>query len=239
MIQSRDRRHGLHLLSLHIVKIIFIKFGPHYLILPRKQTSRAESAMNKEEEIVSEHDNKKWWRGWPSIFKIYEVEHGTLNNFRPCLLVRCQNLMGEIMFEYRFLEATVCLRDSGMNEDIDWHWRQQLSGPVWLGWQVRKGPHNSEWTVYMMALSVAIEMSSHTAGHEKGKLHSCAEGRGPYWGLCWCLVFVTWGTGMFSRPRSESKREQSLGERMRSLRISRTKQTLLGSIGMCCWPGAR
>lgn len=121
-----------------------------------------------------------------------------------------------------------CVCKGFANEWIAWHWTQQLSGLVWLWWQVRKGPCNCRWAVSMIAVSVAIEEMMPHCWAWTGEATPYAEGRGPISGLCWCLVSSTWGTGMFIRPRSESEREQKLGKRTRPFSIlSRTKRILL------------
>lgn len=129
-----------------------------------------------------------------------------------------------------------CACKGRRNEWIAWPRRWQLSEPVWLRLQVRKGAYNFEWAIDMTAVSAVMgEM-----------MPQCWAWKGEATPLCWrtrALLRPVLMPGTHHRlwyrhilqVECKSKREQRLGKRTSALRISETKRTLLDD-GCKGWP---
>lgn len=154
---------------------------------------------------------------------MHEIGHRTFHNFRPCLLVRCQNFVVGIVLKWRCLQATVCVRDLRMNglSGIQDSGSQDWSG-LGDGWG--RDPVTVSGQFLWQQCQSLWRRRCHIAEPEQVKLHHVLR---TLLRVCWCLVSAPWGPGMFLRSESESEREQGLGVRTRPFRISRTKRTLL------------
>lgn len=116
-----------------------------------------------------------------------------------------------IMFQCRYLQATVHVRDAGMNglpglEDDN---SQSQSG---LGCRWGREPITLSGQLIWQQCQLLWGKWCHSAGPEKAKPHPCAEGQGPFWGLCWCLVpIIACGIGTSSRSNVNLKESKGWG----------------------------